>query len=324
MPRAHAPRRGSLQFWPRKRARRILARVRTWALPNDVKPAGFAGYKVAMAHATATNNTPDAMTKGEKISVPITIVECPPIKIASVILYKKFGYGVAPSNQILSKSLDKELRRKIPLPKKEQKTSLENININDYVDVKALIYTQPKLTGIGKKKPEVFELALGGSLQDKFNWIKEHINKEIRIGDIFKEGQLVDIHAVTKGKGYQGPVKRFGVNLRSHKAEKTKRGPGSLGGWMGQQHFMWRVAHAGKMGFHQRTEYNKMLLKISNDKTINPRGGFLRYGLIDNDYVLVKGSVMGPAKRILILTQALRPTRGAAKESFEIERVIMQ
>lgn len=322
MPRAHTPRRGSLQFWPRKRAKRILARVRTWAVPADVKPAGFAGYKVAMAHIIATNNTPDAMTKGEKISVPITIVECPPIKIASVILYKKFGYGVAPSTQILSKSIDKELRRKIPLPKKEQKNNLDNVNIDDCTDIKILAYTQPKLTGIGKKKPEVFELALGGNLQDKLNWIKLHLNKEIKISDVFKEGQVVDIHAITKGKGYQGPVKRFGVRLRGHKSEKTIRGPGSLGGWKGQQHFMWRVAHAGKMGFHQRTEYNKMLLKISNDNAINPRSGFLRYGLIKNDYVLIKGSVIGPAKRILLLTQAIRPTKGAAKGSFEIERVI--
>src|SRR3989344_954150 len=103
---------------------------------------------------------------------------------------------------------------------------------NTYLTV--VVYTQPKLTGIGKKRPEIFEIALGGSIKDKFEYAKQNIGKEIKITDIFKEGELVDIHGVSKGKGTQGPVKRFGISIRSHKAEKTKRGPGSLGGWRGQ------------------------------------------------------------------------------------------
>ena len=53
-----------------------------------------------------------------------------------------------------------------------------------------------------------------------------------------KDGDQLDFHCVTKGKGYQGPVKRFGIQIRARKAEKTKRGPGSLGSWKGQQQMM--------------------------------------------------------------------------------------
>jgi len=125
---------------------------------------------------------------------------------------------------------------------------------------------------------------------------------------VFEEGNWADIRGISTGKGYQGPVKRFGIAIRHHKSEKTKRGPGSLGGWSAQGHVMYRVAHAGQMGFHQRIEYNKQILKIGNKpEEINPKGDFLHYGKVKTDYLLVKGSVIGPTKRMLLLTKPLRP-----------------
>ena len=52
------------------------------------------------------------------------------------------------------------------------------------------------------------------------------------------------------------------------------------------------------------------LLKIASaDEVdqINPDGGFVKYGLVKNDYVLVKGSLPGPSKRLVILRQPIRP-----------------
>ena len=66
------------------------------------------------------------------------------------------------------------------------------------------------------------------------------------------------------------------------------------------------------MGYHKRTEFNKKVLKIgdvSEVDAVNPDGGFIRYGLVKNDYVLVKGSVPGPTKRLVILRQAIRPKK---------------
>ena len=50
------------------------------------------------------------------------------------------------------------------------------------------------------------------------------IGKEIIIDEVFKEGAFLDVHGVTKGKGFQGPVKRHGIMLRHHKSEKSRRG----------------------------------------------------------------------------------------------------
>ena len=113
--------------------------------------------------------------------------------------------------------------------------------------------------------------------------------------------------AVTRGKGFQGPVKRFGISIRQHKSEKSIRNPGSLGPWCGQGHIMWRVAHAGKMGYHLRTEYNKQILKfITDPKEVFFKGGIINYGNAKNPVILIKGSVAGPKKRLIIFQKASR------------------
>jgi large subunit ribosomal protein L3 len=320
MPQIRKPRKGSLQFWPRKRAKRHYARVKYWAPFNEPKPLGFAGYKVGMTHALFTDTRKTSVTKGMEVSFPTTVIECPPLKVSSVRFYKKTNSGSTLISEVFADKLDKELSRKIPIPKKIKK-KIEDTK--DFDDIMLLVYTQPKLTGIGKKKPELFEIAIGGKKEDKLKYAKEKLGKEITVNDVLKQGQQIDVHAITKGKGYQGPVKRFRIGLKPHKSEKSRRQPGSLGGWSEQGHVMWRVAHAGQMGYQQRTEYNKLILKIGNKPTeINPKGGFLSYGLVKNDYILVKGGVIGPKKRVIRLNYAIRPNKKIAGE-IALSKVII-
>ncbi|MBS3136789.1 50S ribosomal protein L3 [Candidatus Woesearchaeota archaeon] len=319
------PRHGSMQYWPRKRAIRPYPRVRSWQISETPKQAallGFAGYKVGMTHVLATDNKKTSKTKGSEIFIPVTIIECPPIKIYSVRAYKKEGTCLLVKKEILV-GKDKDLFRKVRISKKTN--SIDSLQAADYDDIRVNVLTTPRLTGIGKKKPEIFELALSGSVGDKLAFVKNNIDKEIQVKDIFKEGQLLDFHAVTKGKGYQGPVKRFGVRIRSHKAEKTKRGPGSLGAWCGQGHMMYRVAHAGQMGYHTRTEYNKWLIKISsNPVEINPVGGFINYGVVRNPFILVQGSVAGNKKRLVRFSYASRQKKNIPTEAPKIEYISLQ
>ncbi len=297
------PRHGSMQFWPRVRAKRAHAKIRSWQ-SLEPKALGFAGYKVGMTHLMITDNRSTTKTKGETISCPATIIECPSIKVASVRFYKNSYYGIRPITQIMSENLDKDLSRIISLPKKQEK---KIDDVKEFDDITLVVYTQPKLTNIGKKKPEIFELAIGGKKEEKLAYAKEKLGKGISIDELFKEGEQLDIHSITKGKGFQGPVKRFGITLKAKKSEKAKRNPGSLGGWKGQGHVMYRIAHAGQMGYHQRTEYNKHLLRISKDpKEVEQKGGFLRYGIIKNQYIIVRGSIPGPKKRLIKLTHAIR------------------
>lgn len=304
MPTTRTPRRGSLQFWPRKRAKRVFARVRFWANSKEAKPLGFAGYKVGMAHTTIIDNSKSSTTKGMEIFCPVTIVECPPLKAAAIRFYKNGENGQIVVSESLAENLDKELARKLSLPKKKERTA-----VSDYDFIRMLVHTQPKLTGIGKKKPEVFEIAIGGRKEDQLKYAQEKLGKEITVDEVFKEGQQLDIHAISKAKGVQGPVKRFGVNLKHHKSEKGVRRVGTLGGWIAQGHTMWRVAKAGKMGYHTRTEYNKWLIKINKSNDVSMKGGFEHYGTIRNPSLMIKGSLIGTQKRLIRMNEPVRPNR---------------
>ncbi len=297
------PRHGSMQVWPRKRSKRIQPRIRSKPIIKDAVPVGFAGYKAGMTQVIGIDAYKNSLTKGQEVAVPVTVIECPLLRIHSLRCYSPKDYGFGVVKEIFFKSNKNVLRR--VLFKESPSDTLTKLNLDDYHHLTITLSTQPTF----KKTPEIFELTLGGSIADALEFVKAHIATGVKVSDVYKEGELVDLHAVTKGKGYQGPVKRFGVNIRSHKSEKTKRGPGSLAGsWKGQGHMMWRVAFAGQVGFHQRTHYNGQILKISDKpEEINPKGDFPHYGKVKSEYILIQGSVPGARKRLIVFTKAIRP-----------------
>ena len=70
---------------------------------------------------------------------------------------------------------------------------------------------------------------------------------------------------------------------------------------------MWTVARPGQLGYQTRTEYNKRILKISdNPEDINRKGGFLHYGVVRNQFIVLRGSVPGPKKRLIGLRHNIR------------------
>jgi large subunit ribosomal protein L3 len=272
-----------------------------------------------MTHVMATENRADSQNKGKTVAFPVTVIECPPIKVFGIVAYKFAYYGRQPQVTVLANNIDNVLSRTISLPKNIKK-KMEDINPGDICEVRLLVHTQPGLTGIGKKKPEVFEIPVGGKPAEQLEYAKSVLGKELKATDIISEGMQVDIHSITKGKGLQGPVKRFGVALRSHKAEKTKRGPGSLGGWASPR--TSTVAHAGRMGTHLRTERNKWVMKISdNPSEINPAGGFIRYGNVKNSFILLCGSIPGVRNRLIKITHAERPTKKMSSKTPTITHI---
>ncbi|MFC2135963.1 50S ribosomal protein L3 [Bacteroidota bacterium] len=303
MPSIRRPRSGSMQFWPRKRASRAYARIRSWVISDKAKPLGFIGYKVGMTHFIGIIDNKHSHLKGQNVAFPVTIVECPPIRIFSVRFYKTQNHALKLQKEIFFKT-EKQLARKIKVPKETSK-ELESINSEDFDVMRLSVYTQPHKAGFGKKKPEIFEMALGGSIKEQITFLKANVDKEIDITNVFEENQLVDIHAITKGKGFQGPVKRFGIGLKPHKSEKGRRAPGSLGPWVRQQHISHRVAHAGQMGFYQRIDYHKQILKISNE--VEQIGkDFHKYGNIKSTYIVLHGSIPGAKKRPIIMSTSKR------------------
>ncbi|MFH1638286.1 MAG: 50S ribosomal protein L3 [Candidatus Woesearchaeota archaeon] len=299
--RMHRPRRGSMQVWPRVRAKKQTPRVKSWAASKEVKLLGFLGYKVGMTHVLIKDQNQNSPTKNLNVAKAATIIECPQIKVKGIRFYKGSDFGLRLAGEINTDKVDKELLRKLGKSKKK-----ENVP-EEYDEIRAVVYTQPKLTSVKKKKPDVLEISLGGENKEKkLEFAKQLLEKGAKIEDVFKEGQLVDIHSVNKGKGFQGTVKRFGVKIRQHKSEKTKRGIGNLGAWTPKK-VQFTVPQPGKMGYHLRTEYNKLVLKVGEKpEQVNPKGGFLRYGNVKGDYIIVVGSVPGPVKRIMAITEPIR------------------
>jgi large subunit ribosomal protein L3 len=309
MPTKHHPHRGSMQFWPHARSRKHTARVQGWPIVNENSLLGFIGYKVGMTHLLLKEQNPKSPRAGMNVFTPVTVIECPPVKVYSIRLYEEDEDGFKIVSEIFSKKTDKELKRRTPASKKENKEE-----VVEFDKIMITIHTQPKNTGIGKKKPDVIEMGIGGKdNKDKLEYAKSILGKEVKLSEAIKEGEWLDAHSVTKGKGFCGTVKKFGVKRLQHKSEKKIRGIGTLGAWTTKK-VQYTVAQPGKWGYHLRTEYNKQAIKIgSKPEDINIKGGFLRYGLVKNDYLLIHGSVPGAKKRPITLVKAIRPTSKAPK-----------
>ena len=159
------------------------------------------------------------------------------------------------------------------------------------------------------KKPDMIEIALAGSKEEKLDFVKEKVGKEISVIDVFGEG-LVDVRSVTKAHGTQGPVKRFGITLKASKSEKGRRRPGSLAPWHPSR-VTFRTPMAGQTGGHNRIVYNNLILQVGkiSEKDINKKSGFHKYGNIKTDFLILRGSIPGPRKRQLLITPALRATK---------------
>ncbi|MFH1249382.1 MAG: 50S ribosomal protein L3 [archaeon] len=316
----HKPRCGSLQFWPRKRASSILPSAnwkdlqKVYGAENKSRFLGFIGYKAGMIRVLARDSTPHSMTKGKQIVLPATYIECPPMKIFSVRFYKNFEVAT----EIMSENADKELKRVIKMQKKSsKKLEDEEKNLSNYEDIRVLVHSVAKKTGI-KKTPDISEIALTGSVQQKFDFIKQNLGKEITIADVFGKSMVIDIKGLTKGKGTQGPVKKLGISLRQHKSEKGQRKAGSLGPWKPAR-LTFRAPLMGQLGFFTRIQYNNWILDVVNPlSNVNYKEGFPHYGMIRSDAILVKGSVSGPVKRQVLLLAASRPHKAVIKQNFEI------
>jgi large subunit ribosomal protein L3 len=305
------PRYGSLQFWPRKRAEKLIPSVNWDVVKGDGKGdsiLGAIGYKVGMGTALVKDLTDKSMTQNKKIYVPITVIEVPGMKVYSVRFYK--------NRKVLKDvvvSADKELKRVILAPKQVQ--SLDEKAPKDFDDIRLIVYSIPSQTSV-KKAPDLIELAIDA--KDKLAFAKSLVGKEITLKDFIKY-QLLDVRGLTKGKGLVGPVKRMGISLKAHKTEKGVRRPGTLGPWH-PAHTSFRVAMAGQLGMFTRVTYNNRVIGSGSiaEKNINPAGGFKNYGNIRSSYLFIRGSVQGPQKRQLLLTPSFRPTKMAAKRKFEL------
>jgi len=114
------------------------------------------------------------------------------------------------------------------------------------------------------------------------------LGQEIRVGEVFKEGEFVDAIGKSKGKGFQGVVKRHGfggVGETTHGQHNRRRAPGSIGASSFPSRVWKGLRMAGRMGGDRVKVLNLQILKIYPE----------------NNLILVTGSVPGAKNSYVIL-----------------------
>lgn len=308
-----APRRGSVAFRPRARAKSLEARVRNWPNVALEKTAllGFAGFKAGEINILTVDDRDKTPNFGKHLLNSSTLIVTPPIKIIGIRGYDQDLYGRHALFDVYAKDLPKELVRKFDA-KYNEAAFAKSVSLLDKTNsIMAIVSISPYEINIPQKKPFVFEIAVSGKdVKARYDYAKSLLGKQVRISDIFQVGQYIDVFGITRGKGVEGPITRFGVKRKQHKSRKSVRAVGTLGP-ISPAVVMYTVARQGQRGFHQRTEYNKRILLISNTErdeqnSITPTGGFKHFGLVKGDYIVVKGSIPGVPKRLIKMRQPIR------------------
>ncbi|MDR4953470.1 50S ribosomal protein L3 [Chryseobacterium sp. ES2] len=113
------------------------------------------------------------------------------------------------------------------------------------------------------------------------------IGEEVKV-DLFSEGEYVDVTGTSKGKGFQGVVKRHGfggVMQATHGQHNRLRAPGSIGAGSDPSRVFKGMRMAGRMGGKQVTVQNLQVLKVDQEQNL----------------LVVKGAVPGAKNSYVII-----------------------
>lgn len=150
-------------------------------------------------------------------------------------------------------------------------------------------------------KPQRFirELRLPAAEAEKFQ-----VGQELKPGDVFADGAVIDVEGTSKGKGYQGVLKKHHMKgmRASHGTHEYFRHGGSIGCRLTPQRVHKGKRMAGQMGAERKTVQNLQLLRI----------------LAEENCILVRGAVPGAANDYVVVTAAATRTayqrKGVGKE----------
>jgi large subunit ribosomal protein L3 len=288
---------------------------------------GFAGFKAGGIHVLTIDDREKTPNFGKQLLNPSTVIVTPPVRVIGIRGYKNDLYGQHAIFDVYAKDLPKELPRKFDAKTAEDAFAKAEGMLGKASSVMAIVSVSPSSIGLSQKTPFVFETPISGKdAKSQYDYVKSVLGREIKASDIFQVGQNVDVFGITRGKGVEGPITRFGVKRKQHKSRKSVRAVGTLGP-ISPAVVMYTVARQGQRGFHQRTEYNKRILIMSNTEkdgqnSINPSGGFKHFGLVKGDYIVVRGSIPGVPKRLIKMRQSIRNVPKKVLEPKVLEVVV--
>merc|ERR1711998_222152 len=341
------PRHGSLGFLPRKRCKRARGKIKSFPKDDASKAChftAFAGYKAGMTHITREVFKPGSKAHKKEVCEAVTIIEAPPMIVVGLVGYIETPRGLRSIATVWTQHLNEECRRRFyknwhksknkrAFQKYEAGFSEENVehqcqNIIKHCSiVRALAHTQISKVNLRQKRAHIMEIQVnGGSTADKVKFIRDHFEKPVSI----------DTVAITKGKGFEGVVTRWGVTRLPRKTHKGLRKVACIGAWHPAR-VSYSVARAGQNGYHHRTELNKKVYRVAKGvrgaddkivqnnattefdltvKGITPLGGFPHYGEVNEDYIMIKGACPGVKRRLITMRKTLvsQTNRNAQEE----------
>ncbi len=323
------PRRGSLAFAPRQRHQSMIPHVRNWTELGVEKPtlAAFPAFKVGMVQVITLDDREKTPNFGKPTFNPATILSAPTVTVYGFRAYgRQNGIDYA-FTDVFADNLADEVRDRISYSVEKGNKESFNSGIQKVVELlpkierfAAMVGVNPSETGLSNHDLQVQEVGItGGDLKSQLEYLKSVTGKTIKASEYFRSGSYIDTIAVTKGKGFEGVITRFGVKRKQHKSRKTVREVGVISPWHPAT-VMYTVPRAGQMGFHQRMDKNKRILAVGNaqQSPITPRGGFPHFGEVRGEYLIVRGSVPGPIKRLIDLRLPLYPRR----QKIQVPKII--
>jgi len=352
------PRSGHLGFLPRKRTKRHQGRIRHFPKEDASQPphlTAFMGFKAGMTHVMRmVNKTGSAIHKKEVVEA-VTIVETPPMRVVGIVGYKETPTGLRSLTTVWAATLNEEIKRRFYknwyhsekkkaftryARKWQDENKAEQIDsqiqrIKDHCQfVRVLAHTQVTcISSFRQKRAHLIEIQInGGTVSEKVDWGVKLFEQEVPVASVFSKDEMIDCIGITRGHGFEGVVTRWGVTRLPRKTHKGLRKVACIGAWHPSRVNIY-VARAGQNGYHHRTETNKKIYRMGakGDKTsatteadltkkdITPIGGFPHYGVVNNDWVMIKGGVVGSRKRVITLRKAMRVhTSIAAREEINL------
>lgn len=350
------PRSGNLGFLPKRRTRHHRGRIRSFPKDDNTKPphlTAFTGFKAGMTHVVREVERTASNLHKKEIIEAVTVIETPPMRVVGLVGYTETLRGLRSLSTVWAQNLSEEFKRRFcrnwyrskkkMFKKHIEKASKDNKNttivlnrIKKYCSVVRLIcHTQPKLLNRPQRKANILEIQINGgkTAADKVNFGYSLFEKEIKIDQIFGANDIIDVIGVTKGFGFEGCIRRFGVRKLPRKTHRGLRRVGCIGAWHPER-VRFTIARAGQCGYHHRTEQNKRIYRMAaagqesnasteydlTKKNITPIGGFPHYGEVKNDFIIIRGCCIGSKKRALILRKPLHQrTRRIQLENINLK-----
>ncbi|KAK0404326.1 hypothetical protein QR680_017395 [Steinernema hermaphroditum] len=330
-----APRHGSMAFAPRKRARRFRGKVKTFPKDDASKPVhltAFIGFKAGMTHILRDVDKPGSKLNKKEVVEAVTVFEAPAMVVVGVVGYIETPKGLRAFKTVFAEHLSDDCRRRFyknwykskrkaftKSSKKWQdedgkKSIEEDLNkIKKYCSiVRVIAHTQMRVMRHRQRKAHIMEIQVnGGTVAEKVEWAREHFEKQIPVDNVFAQDEMIDTIGVTKGHGFKGVTSRWHTKKlprKTHKGlRKSFRSPVSEHGIRpaSSSPLLVLVYRIGKSCLTPEGKNNGSTEYDISEKTINPMGGFPHYGMVNQDFVMIRGACVGPKGRPVTLRKSL-------------------